>query len=58
MKIPNDATKFMQPKVFAENSIGTDFDPEDFIKRLEACENDANLKKRVEIGPRGLPNFF
>lgn len=55
---PDEATAFMKSKFFAENPIGTDFDPEDYIKRLSKGETEAELKKRVEIGPRSLPDFF
>ncbi|EXJ76297.1 uncharacterized protein A1O5_00805 [Cladophialophora psammophila CBS 110553] len=55
---PDDATKFMASKSFAENPIGVDFDPEDYIRRLSEGETEANLKKRAEIGPRGLPDDF
>jgi len=51
-----EASRFMESKEFAINPIGTDFDPEDLIKRLEAGEDHASIKKRVEIGPRGLPS--
>lgn len=51
-----EANDFMKSKSFAENPIGTDFDPEDFITRLKNGEGDASLKKRKEIGPRGLPS--
>lgn len=54
---PDDATEFMKSKYFAENPIGTDFDPEDYIARLEKGESEKELQKRVEIGPRGVPNF-
>ncbi|TPX12537.1 uncharacterized protein E0L32_000714 [Thyridium curvatum] len=49
------ATEFMKSKAFAENPIGVDFDPEDFIKRLSAGESESELQRRVEIGPRALP---
>lgn len=52
-----EATNFMQSKYFAENPIGTDFDPEDLIERLRKGEADAGLKRRVEMGPRGPPDF-
>ena len=51
----DEATEFMKSKAFAENPIGVDFDPEDFIKRLENGEGAEKLQKRVELGPRGLP---
>lgn len=52
------ATEFMKSKAFAENPIGVDFDPEDFIRRLENGEEAEKLQKRVEIGPRGLPTHI
>lgn len=51
----DSATEFMKSKAFAENPIGVDFDPEDFIKRLSAGESESELQRRVEIGPRALP---
>jgi catechol-2,3-dioxygenase len=54
----DDATKFMVSKHFAENPIGTDFDPEDYIRRLQLGEDEESMKKRVEIGARGLPDFL
>jgi catechol-2,3-dioxygenase len=53
----DQANAFMASNLFAENPIGTDFDPEDFVKRLKAGEDHASIKKRIEIGPRGLPAF-
>ncbi|KEF51076.1 uncharacterized protein A1O9_12858 [Exophiala aquamarina CBS 119918] len=52
-----EATSFMNSKYFAENPIGTDFDPEDLINRLNAGANEKDLKVRVEIGPRSMPDF-
>jgi len=52
-----DANAFMASKAFAENPIGTDFDPEELIRRLESGEDHASIKKRIEIGPRGLPEW-
>ncbi|KAH6974319.1 hypothetical protein AUP68_00228 [Ilyonectria robusta] len=49
-----DATKFMMSEAFSMNPIGTDFDPEDLIKRLESGESHDSIKKRKEIGPRSL----
>ncbi|KIW55989.1 hypothetical protein PV05_04692 [Exophiala xenobiotica] len=51
-----EATAFMKGKYFAENPIGTDIDPEDLIDRIRNGEEDAELKRRVEIGPRGIPD--
>ena len=46
------ATAFFHTPEFAENPIGTDFDPEQLIKRLESGEDETTIKKRIEIGPR------
>ncbi|KAJ9499835.1 hypothetical protein LTR99_000467 [Exophiala xenobiotica] len=51
-----EATEFMNSKYFAENPIGTDIDPENLIERIRNGEEDAELKRRVEIGPRGIPD--
>lgn len=44
--------QWLVSKEFAENPIGTDFDPEDLVKRLQAGEDHESIKKRIEIGPR------
>ncbi|KAH0843315.1 hypothetical protein AYO21_10471 [Fonsecaea monophora] len=49
------ASEFMASKQFNENPIGTDFDPNELIRRLNSGEDHASIKKRVEIGPRALP---
>ena len=46
------ATAFYNSKYFAENPIGTDFDHETFVERLNSGESEESIKKRVEIGPR------
>ncbi|KAJ5532321.1 Glyoxalase/Bleomycin resistance protein/Dihydroxybiphenyl dioxygenase [Penicillium frequentans] len=48
------ANSFMMSKEFAENPIGTDFDAEEMIQAIKSGEEDHVLKKRREIGPRGL----
>ncbi|KAK9422931.1 putative Glyoxalase/Bleomycin resistance protein/Dihydroxybiphenyl dioxygenase [Seiridium unicorne] len=55
---PDDATEFMKSKEFAINPIGTDFDPEELIARLEGGETEKALMKRVPSGPRELPLGF
>lgn len=51
---PEDATAFMASEAFAENPFGTDFDPEEWIARLERGESEQVLMKRVESGPRSF----
>lgn len=52
-----EANAFMASTSFAENPIGTDFDPEELIRRIQSGEDHASIKKRVENGARGLPEW-
>ncbi|KIV81158.1 hypothetical protein PV11_08597 [Exophiala sideris] len=52
-----EATDFMNSSFFAENPIGTDFDAEDLLQKIKQEVPDAELKRRVEIGPRELPDL-
>lgn len=47
-----EANEFMVSKFFQENPIGTDVNPEELLRRLEAGADETTLKKRVEIGIR------
>jgi catechol 2,3-dioxygenase-like lactoylglutathione lyase family enzyme len=49
-----DATAFFYSEAFAENPIGVEFDPEELIRRLEAGESEDEIKRRPDIGKRGL----
>lgn len=53
-----EANDFMKSKYFKENPIGTDFDPEELISRLQNGVGEAVIKNRVEVGARGLPENF
>ncbi len=53
----DEANAFMRSEFFEMNPIGTDFDPEDLVRRLVAGEDEGLIKKRVEIGKRGPPAF-
>lgn len=53
-----DTNAFMDSKEFDENPIGTDFDPEDLVRRLKSGEDHSSIKKRHEIGPRGVPHHM
>ena len=48
----------MKSKAFADNPIGVDFDPEEFITRLQNGEKEEVLMKRPQSGPRGLPDHM
>jgi catechol-2,3-dioxygenase len=50
-----EAAEFMASPLFAENPIGVDFEPHELIARLNSGEDEKSIKKRGEIGPRGLP---
>lgn len=47
-----EVAQFLVSKEFAENPIGTDFDAEDLVKRLQAGEDQSSIKKRIETGQR------
>lgn len=49
-----ETTEYLQSAGFIENPIGVDFDPEELVRRLQSGESHASIKKRPEIGPRGL----
>lgn len=49
-----ESGKFFFSEAFAENPIGTEFDPEDLLARLRAGEPEEDLKRRPDIGKRGL----
>jgi catechol-2,3-dioxygenase len=49
-----EASEFMAGEAFAQNPIGTDFDPEDLIRRLESGESHRSIKNRIESGPRTI----
>ncbi|KAI0845679.1 Glyoxalase/Bleomycin resistance protein/Dihydroxybiphenyl dioxygenase [Daldinia vernicosa] len=49
-----ESTKFIMGPEFIENPIGVDFDPEDIIRRLKSGEPESEIKKRPNIGPRGI----
>lgn len=43
---------FIESASFAENPIGVDFDPEEFVKRVRSGEDEKVIKKRPDIGKR------
>lgn len=52
-----DATAFFYSEAFAENPIGVEFDPEELLRRLRAGESEEDLKRRSDIGKRGLSDI-
>lgn len=53
-----DANAFMSGTLFAENPVGTDFDPEVLYSRMQSGVDEKELKRRVEIGPRRMPEWI
>ena len=49
-----EATEYFMSPEYRENPIGVDFDPEEMIARVEKNEPFESLRKRPDIGPRGL----
>ncbi len=52
-----EATKFFYTQAFAENPIGVEFDPDELLRRYEAGEPEDDLKRRPDIGKRGLEHI-
>lgn len=48
------ADEYMGSAAFAQNPIGVDFDPEEFIDRITKGEARESLLQRPDIGPRGV----
>ena len=49
-----DSGKFFYTQAFADNPIGVEFDPDDLLRRLRAGEPESELRRRPDIGKRGL----
>jgi catechol 2,3-dioxygenase-like lactoylglutathione lyase family enzyme len=52
-----EATAFFYSDAFAENPIGVEFDPDDLLRRLRAGEPEDDLKRRPDIGKRGVADI-
>ncbi|KAJ9612954.1 hypothetical protein H2200_002895 [Cladophialophora chaetospira] len=53
----DEAESFMMSSHFAENTVGTDFDPDELHQRVKAGESQKEMKRRIEIGPRLQPDL-
>jgi catechol-2,3-dioxygenase len=49
-----DMMAWMESREYQTNPIGVDFDMEEVIKQLEACVSFDDIRKRPDIGPRGI----
>ncbi|KAI1298548.1 Glyoxalase/Bleomycin resistance protein/Dihydroxybiphenyl dioxygenase [Xylaria venustula] len=52
-----EITAFMTGPEMKENPIGVDFDPEELIRKLESGVPESEIKKRPNIGPRGVDSI-
>lgn len=52
-----EANEFMASPEFRENPIGVDFDAEDLVQRLKRGEDEKVIKRRANIGPRGVESI-
>jgi len=48
----SEAVAFMESDAFAENPVGVDFDPDEFVRRVRGGEDERLIKARPNIGPR------
>ena len=48
------ANKYMMGPDFEKNPIGAEFDPEEFIQRIQSGESLESLCSRPDVGPKGL----
>jgi hypothetical protein len=51
---PEATSDFMSGPLFAENPVGTNFDPEALYTKIQSGMAESELKKRIEIGPRSM----
>jgi catechol-2,3-dioxygenase len=51
-----EADAWMSSSEFAENPIGVDFEPAELVAKFRGGVPESQLKKRPNIGPRGLPS--
>lgn len=49
-----ESTQFFFSDAFKENPIGVEFDPQNLADRLRAGESEDDLKRRPDIGKRGM----
>jgi catechol-2,3-dioxygenase len=51
---PEEAATYMKSLSFLENPMGSDFDPEEFVRRVRSGEDHSTIKKRLDVGPRKI----
>ena len=49
-----EAVAYMNSQSFLENPMGSDFDPDEFVRRVRSGEDHRAIKKRPDVGPRTI----
>jgi catechol-2,3-dioxygenase len=52
---PEESVAFLKSRSFQENPMGSDFDPEEFVRRVRSGEDHRSIKARIDVGPRTIP---
>lgn len=47
-----EATEYMTSPAFMENPFGVEFNPDDLVVRVRSGEDEKQIKKRPDVGPR------
>lgn len=50
-----EANAYITSAGFQENPVGTDFDPEEFVRRVRSGEGEDSIKAQPNVGPRSFP---
>jgi hypothetical protein len=50
-----EANAYIESAAFQENPLGTDFDPEELVRRVRSGEGEDSIKARPNVGPRSFP---
>lgn len=52
-----EATQSMLSEDFQKNSFGVDYDPDELYRRVESGEDEASIKKQVDVKRRGIEDL-
>ncbi|EOD45175.1 Glyoxalase bleomycin resistance dioxygenase protein [Neofusicoccum parvum] len=53
-----EASEYMSSEAFRINPVGADFEPEELVRRLKAGEDEREIKRPVDVGPRSLESVL
>ncbi|KAL2048676.1 hypothetical protein N7G274_000588 [Stereocaulon virgatum] len=51
----DEAIPYIKSAAFQQNPIGTDFDPEEFVRRVRSWEGEDSIQAQPNDGPHNLP---